>query len=51
MKDYFKFKVTYLIGDLQVEFEEFFTPPAGMVSFEKARELCFARVFEVLSAH
>ncbi|PGT81570.1 hypothetical protein [Bacillus sp. AFS040349] len=43
MKDYFYYKVSYEVGALEVEFDEFFCPALGTVTEEEAHNFCYSR--------
>jgi hypothetical protein len=45
MKDYFYYKVSYEVGAVRVEFDEFFCPEVGTLTEEEAHDLCYSRAF------
>ncbi|WP_404323729.1 hypothetical protein LG298_07500 [Cytobacillus firmus] len=43
MKDYFYYKVSYEVGALEVDFDEFFCPEVGTFTEEEAHDACYLR--------
>lgn len=51
MKDYYKYKITYKVGEVTAEFEEFCNPPAGEFTQEMLYEVCLVRALTYLGTN